>query len=325
MTTTQSVNLPITQQTPSYPLPTRQLLAELMLYFEQDLRENSIPIKNLLVKTSNFYKVQPQHEKKVREIFESVLRDTKFYGNDPAILRAFLDDTRHGVVGHLQDICQILDVLVPRHRDIARSHPADMYVQPLEGDPVLTADQVVAMLITEPSEYIRRRIQWVCQRDNPSIPDQPTDEQIKDMEMAEGTWMVTQTSNEGIALSAALNYSPTEVRDTEIPRFAYISKALAPLREMTMITPNGNSPVMKFVCGAANALLRYMQSNANGESPQRQDSIAEAIDLFNSCHYFRHSLGSHREMASSVILRLNNGKPAYIDLTNLVSGSNAGP
>ena len=303
----------------------RVTLARVVQYFEEDLIAKGLPIKNLTVGKNGHYKIVSQHEEAVREIYEDIV-GTVFDANvngepelDYSVFRAYLDDSRHGVTGQLQAVMQILDILVPRHREVAKT-PDEYHVVPFDRDVVFTTNEATQSFLQENSDYIRRKIQSVCQRTNLSIPELGTPEELADMRRAEEDWLFGNNQEESFNIAKALNVPQKELQKLDLgPRFSYIARVLPAIQEISKTTPNGSNPAMLFVTGAGNVLMRFMGSTATKELNTNDPKEGEVIDLFNACHYFRHSLGHHREMATSILLRINNGKPAYTDIINLVS------
>lgn len=293
--------------------PRRQMLARVIFSLLEKLKERGISTKNLIVGGgSGFNHITSEYEKEVKEIANAVLvTKFNFSHSDLILLRTVNNDSRHGLTDRYHDASRILEICLPRFKDKGTDAVGQSYAEPLKGEHILTWDQITELFVNEPVAYIRKRITQLCIDENTSILPLPEDNETSDLEFADGEWLINQGSTEGIALQAVLNYLPSDLRKTDIPRFQYISRALAPLREITELTPVSKTPTMKFITGGANALFSYMRIVREDETD------IEAIDLFGSFQNFRGSIGSHRETALSVQVRLNNGKPAYRDLLNL--------
>lgn len=289
-----------------------QLLQRMLDAFDA----NGIPTRNVVagVGTKNA-RIMDTYVDKVNELYKKIVREEfGFSYDDLLLMRAVKDDVRLGVTDRLYEMCGILDVLLPRYN--ARTQEADAaHVQahavPLAGDPVMTLEQIVEMFINENGAYQRKTFGKVCLEMNTSILPRPTDEEIADLESAEGTWIIKQESTEGAALQAALNYSPSELKDANMPRFTYIASAMAPLREIADNSPRAKNNALAYVTGAANALYIYLAIQRG------DDSDIEAGMLFSKYRNFRTNIGWHRDQAVSVLTRLSNGKPAYKDLINM--------
>lgn len=294
-------------------IPRRQTFARFVTAFLFRLEQSKIGLRNLIVGGNGSHpRIGEHHEREIQAIYtEMVTVDFQLSHEDLVLMRAVKDDCRLGVTDRFYEACRILDVLLPRFKDRPEGTTDVPFAAPLEGEPILSWEQITEMFVNENPAYIRKRISQICLEENTSILPLPEGMEIDDLETCEGLWLVNQNSNEGVVLSAALNYNQAELRAANMPRFTYIARAMGALREITETVPSSRNQTMQYVTGAGNALFTYFTT-------QREDETdIEAIDLFGNYRNFRTNLGWHRESAVSIITRLNNGKPAYKDLLNL--------
>lgn len=294
-------------------IPRRQTLSRIIHRFLEMMDDQKIPTKNIIITGGgSFPRIHADYQARIEAIYDAViLKEFNLDHEDQILLRTVNDDCRHGLTDKFYDISRILEIYLPRYKDKGDVQSSQTYAKPLEGEQILSWEEITDLFVNESLPYIRKRISQTCLEENTSILPIPEDGEIADLEMADGEWLVNQASNEGIALQAVLNYNVTDLRRIQMPRFQYISKAMGPLREITEIVPTSRIATMRFVTCGANALFAYFRV------PRDDETDIEAIDLFSSYQNFRGALGSHRENAMSILTRLNNGKPAYKDLLNL--------
>lgn len=295
--------------------PRRATFSRFVVAFGQEMEKENIPFRNLIIqgRPGSHASIHDNYAGPIANIYENLVNKVfQFEHEDLILMRAVKDDSRNGLTDKFNEICRVLEILLPRYKDRGDATSDRAYAEPLIGDPVLSLEEVVRLFLNENPSYIRRRISEVCQVENPSIPPQPEQNEIQDLEMVDGEWLVAQNSTEGIALTAAMNYTPAELRSANIPRFSYISRAMPSLREIADTTSSKNN-VMNYVNGAGNAFFVYLNN------VQEDESDIEALDLFGMYRNLRVTLNVYRTTAKSILIRLNNGKPAYRDLLNLVT------
>lgn len=293
------------------PYPRRQVLSKFMLSFNERLKANKIVPNQVISSQGSSIRIHHSAHDTVKAAYEDTVKAFNLSHDDLILFRAVNDDTRYGVTDETYDLTRIIDLFLPRFKDRSDSPQEVSFASPLKEEKIVTTEEAVAMFLDETQGYIRRRISQVLIEENKSLLPvfEPVEQQ--DLEEADGEWLINQSSGESLALQAAVNYSPAELRKANMPRFTYLSKALEPLTLVADTTPASKTPLMVFLTQGSNALFAYMRT------PRQDDSDIEAIDLNGTYRNLRNNLGFFRENALSILTRIRNGKPAYRDLLNL--------
>lgn len=289
-------------------------LAHILKTVKQEIERKGIDLRTCVTTKGDRTVIRDQNDERViREIMDSAVGDLNLDEQELVLLRATNDDNQYSISGDIYEVGKILDWYLPRYKDMAGS---DHIVTRLPEGVVCSVSEATEMLLNEPTAYTRKLIYFAMTITSELSADLPSNKELEDLESRELEWLSNQNSQEEVILKASLNFSATRLREADDhPRLRYIAKQLPVVRAISELNHHSDVPMVRFVVSMANVLFTAMSDDGNTLDVE---SMMEISDLFSACRNFRSSIAANRDMALSVLRRINNGKPAYQDMVSVI-------
>lgn len=238
-------------------------------------------------------------------------------------LRALNDQQRYFLGDDLMQVALILNELLPRFRDLeAKEKTQYMEVIKLPEATVLSAaDLAYDHLAKETPAYLRRLITSAV--DSSSYYMQTcslSQKDIVEMEEISVAWVLAGTRQDAEALKvlSLLDPSgrPAELRDTDVPRFKYVSDLMPSLQVLSNFKRSDSALFSRFVVLLPSALTWFL-GNSDGytTTPEEEDAV---MDLLETSMTFMRAFQANADQAARVRQLLHHGIPVYKDLMDLV-------
>lgn len=294
--------------------PTRYTLLSVYTEIHDKLTSQGIRPKEIIEEKSRTLRLDRISD----AIFRDVLKD--FHLEELVYLRALNDQQRYFLGDDLMQVALVLNELLPRFKDLEVKEKQNYSeVEKLPSGTVITAgDLTYDHLVKETPGYLRRLITAAVEANGYYMHTGALQRKdLEEMELISANWVLTGSKIDEEALKIlsllGVDGKPTELKDTDVPRFKYIRELTPALMLLSNFKRSDSALFSRFIILLPSALT-WTLGKSSSATTEENDAI---MDLLETTMTFTRALQSNCEQAMRVRQMLHHGFPVYKDLMEL--------
>lgn len=296
--------------------PTRHTLMNLYTTLHNGLTAIGIKPKEIINEKTRDTNISPN----ALALFETALKP--FTLEEKIYLRALNDQQRYFLGDDLMQVALAMNVYLPKFRDLETQEKKDYVdiVKFTDNSVITAADLAFNHLGKERPSYLRRLITAAVESSNyymqtPALPNSAMEE----MQLISANWVLEGKKHDEDALKILSllgpDGRPTELRDTDVIRFKYVSDLMPGLLVISNFKRSDSALFSRFIVLLPSALTWFLgNSDHKNFNAEEEDAV---MDLLETTMTFMRAFQANADNASRIRQLLHHGFPVYKDLMDL--------